>query len=115
MMVGITSWQQQVPVPQSYTGSNSWSIPLQPEFSASPLSTSSHLLKGAMAVGVNGIPIFNPLNNRGEDAKALRMRWTAFLFMAAPQRRWTCIRVSLMRMVLTSTIPLMPSPTLWLA
>ncbi|MDP7237806.1 MAG: YHYH protein, partial [Candidatus Latescibacteria bacterium] len=42
----------------------------QPEFSASPLSTSSHLLKGAMAVGVNGIPIFNPLNNRGEDAKA---------------------------------------------
>ncbi len=70
MMVGITSWQQQVPVPQSYTGSNSWSIPLQPEFSASPLSKSSHLLKGAMAVGVNGIPIFNPLNNRGEDAKA---------------------------------------------
>ena len=70
MMVGITSWQQQVPVPQSYTGSNSWSIPLQPELSASPLSTSSHLLKGAIAIGVNGIPIFNPLNNRGEDAKA---------------------------------------------
>jgi hypothetical protein len=68
MMVGITSWQQQVPIPQSYTGSNSWSIPLQPSYAATPLSTKSNFMKGAVAIAVNGIPIFNALNNRGEDA-----------------------------------------------
>lgn len=71
MMVGITSWQQQVPINHSYTGSNAWSIPLQPKLADSPLSTSSNLLKGALAIAVNGIPIFNPLNNRGEDTKAI--------------------------------------------
>src|SRR5262245_58783062 len=30
MMVGITNWQQQVPVPQRYTGANAWQIPLTP-------------------------------------------------------------------------------------
>jgi hypothetical protein len=68
MMVGITSWQQQVPIPQLYTGSNSWSIPLQPSYAASPLSTKTNFMKGAVAVAVNGVPIFNALNNRGEDA-----------------------------------------------
>lgn len=68
MMVGITSWQQQVPVPQFYTGSNSWSIPLQPEYAAIPLSTKTNLMKGAVAIAVNGIPIFNAYNNRGVDA-----------------------------------------------
>jgi hypothetical protein len=68
MMVGITSWQQQVPIPQAYTGSNSWSIPLQPVYATTPLSTKSNLMKGAVAIGINGIPIFNALNNRGEDA-----------------------------------------------
>jgi hypothetical protein len=71
MMVGITAWNEQVPVNQGYTGSNSWAIPLQPEFSDSPLSTESNFLKGAIAVAVNGIPIFNPLNNRGEDANII--------------------------------------------
>lgn len=69
MMVGITSWQQQVPVSQDYTGSNSWAIPLQPILSDMPLSLSEHFMKGAIAIGINGVPIFNPLNNRGEDAK----------------------------------------------
>ncbi len=68
MMVGITSWQQQVPIPQGYTGSNAWSIPLKPEFAASPLSLKTNFMKGAVAIAPNGIPIFNPLNNRGEDA-----------------------------------------------
>ena len=31
MMVGITAWQQQVPLPQSNYGKNAWSIPLHPE------------------------------------------------------------------------------------
>ena len=68
MMVGITNWQQQVPVSQPYTLDNSWSIPLQPVYATTPLSTKTNLMKGAVALAVNGIPIFNALNNRGEDS-----------------------------------------------
>ncbi len=68
MMVGITNWQQQVPIPQPYTGSNAWSIPLTSEVATVQLSAKSNFMKGAMAVAVNGIPIFNALNNRGEDS-----------------------------------------------
>jgi YHYH protein len=68
MMVGITNWQQQVPTPQGYTGTNAWSIPLKPEYATTPLSLKTNLLKGAVAIAPNGVPIFNPLNNRGEDA-----------------------------------------------
>lgn len=68
MMVGITNWQQQVPIPQPYNGTNSWSIPLQPVYATTPLSTKTNLMKGAVAIAVNGIPIFNALNNRGEDS-----------------------------------------------
>lgn len=69
MMVGITSWQQQVPIPQYYNlDTNHWSIPLQPVYADVPLSTRTNFMKGAVAIAVNGIPIFNALNNRGEDA-----------------------------------------------
>jgi hypothetical protein len=68
MMIGITNWQQQVPITQPYTDNNSWSIPLQPEYATTPLSTKTNLMKGAVAIAVNGIPIFNALNNRGEDS-----------------------------------------------
>jgi hypothetical protein len=68
MMVGIKSWQQQVPITQPYTDNNSWSIPLQPSYATIPLSTKTNFMKGAVAVAVNGIPIFNALNNRGEDS-----------------------------------------------
>jgi hypothetical protein len=71
MMVGITNWQQQVPIPQGYTGTNAWSIPLKPELSDSPLSLKNNLMKGSVAIAPNGVPIFNPLNNRGEDAYAI--------------------------------------------
>jgi hypothetical protein len=71
MMIGITAWQQQVPVPQPYNGTNHWSIPLQPEYATTPLSTTSNFMKGAVALAVNGIPIFNALNNRGEDSFAI--------------------------------------------
>lgn len=70
MMVGISSWQQQVPIPQPYGGANHWSIPLQPVWSDIPLSTRTNLMKGAVAIAVNGIPIFNALNNRGVDSYA---------------------------------------------
>lgn len=68
MMVGITNWQQQVPILQFYTGTNSWSIPLQPVYAITPLSTKTNLMRGAVAIAANGIPIFNALNNRGEDS-----------------------------------------------
>ncbi|NOK61586.1 MAG: YHYH protein [Chloroflexi bacterium AL-W] len=66
MMVGIVSWQQQVPLPQAYTGDNAWQIPLAPELSDNPISGANDLFRGAIAV--NGVPIFNALNNRGDDA-----------------------------------------------
>lgn len=68
MMTGITSWQQQVPLPQDYTGDNSWKIPLNPKLADQPLSLKAHFHKGAVAIAVNGVPIFNALNNRGEYA-----------------------------------------------
>lgn len=68
MMVGITAWQQQVPLPQKYVGENAWQIPLHPVPADTPATTKNRFLRGAIAVAVNGIPIFNPLNNRGDDA-----------------------------------------------
>jgi hypothetical protein len=65
MMVGITSWQQQVPLPQSYFGTNAWQIPLHPTPSDKPIPIKGHFLRGAIALAVNGVPIFNPQNNRG--------------------------------------------------
>ena len=71
MMIGITNWQQQVPISHDYSGKNSWAIPMQPRLLAHPLSTKNNFMKGAIAIAANGIPIFNPLNNRGEDANAI--------------------------------------------
>ena len=68
LMVGITAWQQQVPLPQPYTGRNAWRLPLKPTVAAKPVSARTGLFRGAIAVAVNGVPIFNALNNRGEDA-----------------------------------------------
>ena len=81
-MVGITSWQQQIPIPTSYFASatnpengttslgykqpNYWRLPLVPMPSASPLQiTSTTFTRGAIAVAANGIAIFNPHNNTG--------------------------------------------------
>ena len=66
MMVGITAWQQQVPLPQPYFGNNAWQFPLAPVPAAQPQTIKNHFLRGAIAIAVNGIPIFNPQNNRGE-------------------------------------------------
>jgi len=68
MMEGITNWQQQVPLPQNYTGNNRWQIPLNPILADSPMSSKDHFHKGAVAIAVNGVPLFNALNNRGEYA-----------------------------------------------
>ena len=68
MMIGIRAWQQQVPLPQPYTGKNAWQIPLHPKLADKPISAKKALYRGAIALAVNGVPIFNALNNRGEDA-----------------------------------------------
>jgi hypothetical protein len=68
-MLGITGWQQQVPIPQCYVGSNAWSIPLNPIVAATPIPVNqNHFLRGAIALAVNGIAIFNPYTNTGVDA-----------------------------------------------
>ncbi|MCX5639429.1 MAG: YHYH protein, partial [Planctomycetota bacterium] len=71
MMVGIRAWQQQVPIPQAYTGDNAWKIPLKPTLAEHPVSGKTSLRRGAIALAANGIPIFNALNNRGEDSFAI--------------------------------------------
>lgn len=68
MMVGIRNWQQQVPLPQPFTGTNAWRIPLQPRLAQQPINARQTAFRGAIAVAVNGVPIFSALNNRGEDA-----------------------------------------------
>ena len=66
MMTGITAWQQQVPLPQSYTGNNAWRIPLKPVPAMNPMSAKDHFFRGAIALAVNGVPIFNPIKNDGK-------------------------------------------------
>ena len=65
MMAGITAWQQQVPLPQNYTGSNAWQFPLYPVEAKEPISAKDHFFRGAIAIAANGIPIFNPIKNDG--------------------------------------------------
>jgi hypothetical protein len=71
MMVGISNhgWQQQIPIPQCYTQSNAWQIPLNPTPAAIPVPVNAnHFTRGAIALAVNGVPIFNPFTNTGVDA-----------------------------------------------
>lgn len=71
MMAGITSWQQQVPLPQSYFGDNAWRVPRHPVPAKKPVSIKGNFLRGAIALAANGIPIFNPQNNRGEVSQEI--------------------------------------------
>ncbi|MFN8308824.1 MAG: T9SS type A sorting domain-containing protein [Chitinophagales bacterium] len=71
MMVGISDhgWQQQVPIPQCYFNPNVWPIPLNPVMAASPIPCDSiHFTRGAIAIAVNGVPIFNVHTNTGVDS-----------------------------------------------
>ncbi len=66
MMVGITAWQQQIPIPQNYAGDNAWRIPLKPVPTDQPMSAKTNFFRGAIALAVNGVPIFNPIKNDGK-------------------------------------------------
>jgi hypothetical protein len=61
MMNGITATNQQVPIPQNFTGANAWKIPLVPAVAA----TKTSALDGPIGVAVNGVPIFNPCKQGG--------------------------------------------------
>ncbi len=71
MMVNITAWIAQVPVPHPYAGDNAWSIPLQPVYADNPVTIADDLQRGAIAVASNGIPIFNPVNASGLISKQI--------------------------------------------
>ncbi len=62
MMVGIRTWNQQVPLPHPYRGENAFRIPRKPKLLAEPLET---VLIGPIALAVNGIPIFDPTTQSG--------------------------------------------------
>ena len=66
MMVGITAWIAQVPIPQAYRTDSKWAIPLNPQYADSPVSLTGNFQRGAVAIAVNGIPIFNPVNASGD-------------------------------------------------
>jgi hypothetical protein len=71
MMVGISNhgWQQQVPLPHCYIGASAWQVPLNPVLASTPVPVNAaHFSKGAIAIAVNGVPIFNPYTNTGVDA-----------------------------------------------
>lgn len=65
LMVGITAWQQQVPLPQKYFGANAWQFPLFPVEAKEKLSAKDHFFRGAIAIAADGVPIFNPIKNDG--------------------------------------------------
>ena len=71
MMRGISDkgWQQQVPIQQCYTGANAWPIPLNPQLATNPIPVDSiHFTRGAIAIAINGVPIFNVHTNTGVDS-----------------------------------------------
>jgi hypothetical protein len=71
MMVGITGWQQQVPIPQCYIGTNAWRIPLNPTIALTPVPVNKdHFGIGAVALAANGVAIFNLYTTSGQDSYA---------------------------------------------
>ncbi len=91
MMVGITAWQQQVPIHQPYFGENAWRIPLVPVVAKNPLSAKTHFFRGAIALAANGVPIFNPIKNDGEPIPFLLANWMSSEVIAAEQMTITII------------------------
>ncbi len=62
MMVGITAWNQQVPIPQPFHDDNAWRIPLYPVMGDAPTATTG---QGPIAVAINGVMVYNPTQQSG--------------------------------------------------
>ncbi|MFN7919090.1 MAG: YHYH protein [Bryobacteraceae bacterium] len=63
MMNGITSTNLQIPIPQNFQGANGWKIPLAPALAATP----TNVVDGPIGVAINGVPIFNPCTQGGQN------------------------------------------------
>ena len=66
MMNGITATNLQVPLPQNFTGTKAWNLPLTPAIAA----TTTAVLDGPVGMAINGVPIFNPCKQGGCTATA---------------------------------------------
>lgn len=64
MMVGITAWNQQVPIPHDYRGENAFRIPRTPRPGSEPTPLP---YIGPVAIAANGVPIFNPIKQDGHS------------------------------------------------
>ncbi len=62
MMVGITAWNQQVPLPQPFSDGNVWRFPLEPSAADTPTATNG---QGSVAMALNGVSIFDPTRQDG--------------------------------------------------
>lgn len=62
MMVGITAWNQQVPIPQPFHDDNGWRIPLHPVMADNPTPTTG---QGPIAVAINGVMVYDPTQQDG--------------------------------------------------
>lgn len=62
MMIGITAWNQQVPLPQQFENDNAWRVPLNPEIASETTATTG---QGPIAVAINGVMIYNPTQQDG--------------------------------------------------
>lgn len=62
MMIGITAWNQQVPLPQHFEEDNAWRIPLHPIWANESTPTTG---QGPIAVAINGVMIYNPTQQDG--------------------------------------------------
>ena len=71
LMVGITTWINQIPLPQDFTGTNAFRLPLAPQLSATPFTFDQVLPNNAIGVAVNGVPIFPALNASGLDSNLI--------------------------------------------
>jgi len=69
VLVGISQWNHNIALPQDYTGTNAWHVPLTPVRSASPVSTL--LSNKASGVALNGVPIFAPTRQDGSSYSAM--------------------------------------------
>jgi hypothetical protein len=72
MMNGITATNLQVPVPQTFTGTNAWKIPLSPAIASTTTTPST----GPIGIAINGVLLYNPCKQEGctatsGDTKAL--------------------------------------------
>lgn len=63
MMVGITSPNDFLPVPQYY---GQWSIPLRPIYATNPVNLETELQSAPVALAINGLPIYNSVNLSSE-------------------------------------------------